>query len=356
MFASNWERTLGNDEYNEPRFDLFIVELPAGSSSPPPPPPPGDTTAPVISAVNASGVTSSTANITWTTNEASDTVVEYGATTAYGSSSALNSNMVTGHSMTLTGLTGSRLYHYRVKSKDASGNQAVSNDFTFTTTAGSGGGGGGGSTQDVAWTNMVNVAATGNSLRNNVAGNGGATSVQRIEAGNGYVEFTATETNTYRWAGLSNGNNGTGYDDVNFAINLTSYAHNGGFVANIHENGVYKGETIYNAGDVFRVAVEGGAVKYYKNGSLIYTSARTPAYPLIVDTAFGEVGATITNAKISGDSGLANLSLPVFDVTTQFNAGLSLPAFDQGGAANLVDWLMIGRREYLLFGSRFERG
>ena len=157
---------------------------------------------------------------------------------------------------------------------------------------------------------------------------------------------------------MSNGNNGTGYDDVDFAINLTSYAHNGGFVANIHENGVYKGETIYNAGDVFRVAVEAGAVKYYKNGSLIYASARTPAYPLIVDTAFGEVGATITNAKISGDSGLANAqrARALFDGTIQFNAILGLPAFNRGGNADLVDWLMIGRREYLLLRRRVERG
>ena len=179
--------------------------------------------------------------------------------------------------------------------------------------------------QDVAWTNIVNVSATGNSLRNNVAANGGATSMQRIDSGNGYVEFTATETNTYRWAGLSNGDSGTGYTDVDFAINLTSIAHNGGFIVNIHENGEYKGDTIYNSGDVFRVAVDGGAVKYYKNGSLIYTSARTPVYPLIVDTSFGEVGATITNAKISGDSGLANLNVPMlFDGPIRFNAGLSL--------------------------------
>ncbi len=347
MFASNWERTLGNDEYGEPRFDLFVVELPAGGSSPPPPPP-GDTTAPVISGVSASGVTSSTANIAWTTNEASDTVVEYGATTSYGNSTSLNSNMVTSHSATLTGLTASRLYHYRVKSSDASGNQAVSGDFTFTTTAGSGGGGGGGGMQAVAWTNLVNVVATGNSLRNNVPSNGGATSVQRIESGNGYVEFTATETNTYRWAGLSNGNSGTGYDDVNFSINLTSYGVGGGFVANIHENGVYKGETTYNSGDVFRVAVEGGVVKYYKNGSLIYTSAKTPTYPLIVDTAFGESGATITNANIHGDSGLANLTAPMmFDRASGYNAVLALPVFGQPGAAGLVDWLLTNRKRML---------
>ncbi|HET8676602.1 MAG TPA: hypothetical protein VFO63_12480 [Blastocatellia bacterium] len=98
-------------------------------------------------------------------------------------------------------------------------------------------------------------------------------------------------------------------------------------------------------------------MKYYKNGLLIYTSARTPTYPLLVDTAFGEVGATITNAKISGDSGLANLSAPMsFDGTIQFDAILGLPAFDQRGNANLVDYLMIGRREYLLFSRRVEQG
>jgi hypothetical protein len=37
--------------------------------------------------------------------------------------------------VTLNGLSGSTLYHYRVKSKDATGNLATSGDFTFTTAA-----------------------------------------------------------------------------------------------------------------------------------------------------------------------------------------------------------------------------
>ena len=43
--------------------------------------------------------------------------------------------MVTTHSQALSGLIASTLYHYRVKSKDAAGNLATSNDFSFTTTA-----------------------------------------------------------------------------------------------------------------------------------------------------------------------------------------------------------------------------
>jgi phosphodiesterase/alkaline phosphatase D-like protein len=93
----------------------------------------GDTTAPTISGVGASSITGSGATINWTTNEASDTQVEYGTSTGYGSSTSLASTLVTNHSATLTGLQPSKLYHYRVKSRDAASNLATSADFTFTT-------------------------------------------------------------------------------------------------------------------------------------------------------------------------------------------------------------------------------
>src|SRR5205823_3548505 len=92
-----------------------------------------DTTAPVISAVAAGSITMSGATISWTTNEVSDSQVDYGSTTAYGSTSALNNTDVTAHTVALSGLTASTLYHYRVRSQDAANNPAVSVDFTFTT-------------------------------------------------------------------------------------------------------------------------------------------------------------------------------------------------------------------------------
>lgn len=94
-----------------------------------------DTTAPNISNVASSNITSSGATISWTTDEASDSQVEYGTTTAYGSSTSLNTTLVTNHSVALSGLLPQTLYHYQVKSRDASGNLAVSSDFTFTTAA-----------------------------------------------------------------------------------------------------------------------------------------------------------------------------------------------------------------------------
>src|SRR2546430_8474507 len=78
-------------------------------------------------------ISSSGATIAWVTNEASDSQVNYGLTTAYGSSTPVNASLVTSHLVTLSGLAGSQLYHFRVRSRDAAGNLATSTDFTFTT-------------------------------------------------------------------------------------------------------------------------------------------------------------------------------------------------------------------------------
>jgi Concanavalin A-like lectin/glucanases superfamily/Bacterial Ig domain/Purple acid Phosphatase, N-terminal domain len=94
-----------------------------------------DTTPPVISGVSASGVSSTGATIAWTTNELSDSQVEYGPTTGYGSTIGLTSSLVTSHVQALSNLATNTLYHYRAKSRDAAGNLATSTDFTFTTTA-----------------------------------------------------------------------------------------------------------------------------------------------------------------------------------------------------------------------------
>src|SRR3989442_1224297 len=87
---------------------------------------------PVISNVKVSP-NPTTATVTWTTDIGADSQVEYGTTTAYGSKSALNSSLVTSHSVRLSGLTRLTTYHYRVLSRASSSGLAVSGDFTFTT-------------------------------------------------------------------------------------------------------------------------------------------------------------------------------------------------------------------------------
>jgi glucose/arabinose dehydrogenase len=92
-----------------------------------------DITPPVISNIRSSGITSTAATINWSTNEPADSRVEYGLTTAYGSTTVLDPTLVTSHSLRLTGLRSRTTYHYRVISTDAAGNVTVSADGTFKT-------------------------------------------------------------------------------------------------------------------------------------------------------------------------------------------------------------------------------
>ena len=97
-----------------------------------------DITAPAIITVRASNITFSSVTIAWTTNEPATSQVEYGLTAEYGSIAATDTGLVNNHSVELTGLKAGKTYHYQVVSRDASSNQAVSADETFTTTTHSG--------------------------------------------------------------------------------------------------------------------------------------------------------------------------------------------------------------------------
>lgn len=91
-----------------------------------------DITAPTISNIQAVDITTTAARITWITNEASTSVVEYGTSVSYGLTQS-NSSMVTDHSVILTWLSDGTQYHYRVSSVDSSDNATASGDNTFKT-------------------------------------------------------------------------------------------------------------------------------------------------------------------------------------------------------------------------------
>jgi hypothetical protein len=84
----------------------------------------------------ASSVTTTTALISWTTNEPADSAVDVGTQHGlvlprlpeYGARTF-------NHSVQVVGMHPSTLYHYRVRSADAAGNASASGDFTFTTPA-----------------------------------------------------------------------------------------------------------------------------------------------------------------------------------------------------------------------------
>jgi len=94
-----------------------------------------DVTPPVISAITTNTLTVSSTKVSWLTNEASDTQVQYGLTNAYGTATTLSAAAVLTHSATIVGLVPDTIYHFRVLSRDSSGNLATSVDGTFKSAA-----------------------------------------------------------------------------------------------------------------------------------------------------------------------------------------------------------------------------
>lgn len=98
-----------------------------------------DTTAPIISSI-AALTGASTSTISWVTDEISTSKVFYSTSTPLNIASSttqsiLNGNLVTNHSIDLSGLATSTTYYFIVQSVDGSGNTATSNEFSATTLA-----------------------------------------------------------------------------------------------------------------------------------------------------------------------------------------------------------------------------
>jgi len=91
-----------------------------------------DRTAPEITDLTVSGITNSSVTITWTTNEAATSNVDYGLTEDYGTAGGDNT-LVTSHSVVLTGLTINTSYSFAVYSSDSAGNTARNEQNSFTT-------------------------------------------------------------------------------------------------------------------------------------------------------------------------------------------------------------------------------
>jgi hypothetical protein len=158
-------------------------------------------------------------------------------------------------------------------------------------------------TVNLTFTNVNNAVVQGNSLISSTAGqNAGAQSVEAL-SGDGFVEFTAVETNTMRAAGLDHQNSNNTLQDIDYAIVLREAVEPGAQpVAEVWENGAYVSDTPYGSGDRFRIAVEGGKVKYYKyvNNQLVEIPGKNSAvssFPLHLDAALYSEQASIADVK-----------------------------------------------------------
>jgi len=86
----------------------------------------------IVSNVYVDDITATSAVVHWTTDVPSTSRVDYGETTAYGSSK-YSSELVAEHAVSLVGLSPGTLYHYRVTSSADGYADGQSDDATFTT-------------------------------------------------------------------------------------------------------------------------------------------------------------------------------------------------------------------------------
>jgi len=93
-----------------------------------------DVTAPVISNPDDI-ILMNSFRVIWSTNELADSQVEYGLGMGYGSTTTLDETLVLNHTVTVSSLDAATAYHYRIKTKDASGIPTVGPDRVVTTAA-----------------------------------------------------------------------------------------------------------------------------------------------------------------------------------------------------------------------------
>jgi PGF-pre-PGF domain-containing protein len=143
-----------------------------------------DTIAPNISTVSSGSIGSSAATISWTTNENSNSSLNFGTNLSVLGTIQQSTSLVTSHSVALSSLSASTLYYYNITSCDTVGNCNTTGVYNFTTSAasssssssssgGSGGGGGGGA--GISSTSTTTPSPTESSDVESTSSSGGGT-------------------------------------------------------------------------------------------------------------------------------------------------------------------------------------
>jgi len=169
--------------------------------------------------------------------------------------------------------------------------------------------------QAPTWQNMVNSKVVGNKLTSSGSGwgNGGASSVQQLAAGqDGWVETTVIP--------MTNGNQ----NQVAFGLAQTSATANYSTIdycwymegqgAYVLENGVQRTQGfITYPGDILKIVRTGSTIVYKKNGVVMYTSGIHSATALIYDNSFYYPSSLSLNPRVSFTNATSSQILRTFN-------------------------------------------
>ena len=153
------------------------------------------------------------------------------------------------------------------------------------------------STPAFAWTSAVKATASGARVTKNTSGCGdcldaGAVGTPALTSGS--VSFTVSGGRLVAGLGTDTSES-TSYAAINYAFSFASAT-----AWEVRENGTYRADGTYSTSDVFKIAIEGTTVKYYRNDTLVYTSKTAVTGPLVMDTSIASLGAWVQVSTSTG--------------------------------------------------------
>lgn len=159
---------------------------------------------------------------------------------------------------------------------------------------------------DIVWTNLSNATVdTGNTLLTSAGSwNSGGSSSESLPNGvAGYVELTVASDACacYRMFGLGQTGTGTGFSRIDFAFYLETNSSGGGLLHYAESGSISAVLDTYIVGDVLRVEKDvAGAVRYVKNGAVIWTSTSTANTQLYGNGSTFNTTVHLENISLSG--------------------------------------------------------
>ena len=121
---------------------------------------------------------------------------------------------------------------------------------------------------------------------------GGISSQQISAASGGSFQFTVSHGPT-RYAGLTAGDS-LGFSQLSYAIGVGTIN-----TVEIYESGIYRADIPFLDGDLFKISIESGLVKYYRNGSVVFTSPVAPTVPLSAEALLLSLSSQLNNTVLT---------------------------------------------------------
>ena len=294
--------------------DIYAINV-SGDSAPPPPPPGDDTTRPTISITAPAASATVTGKITLKAT-ASDNVGVVGVRFYVNGKKQGAEDVAPPYQRAWdTAALTAGTYTIKATARDAAGNTR-SDSITVIVRTGSTVGTG--TLENVVWVDTRNVTVTASSLRKSGGCDGctdaGGGSAQAIASGDGFIQFTAT-TGPMGYFGFRRGATTFNGSQLQFAL-----AFQDTYVT-VYESGRYRADTPFVTGDVFRIQIDNGVVKYKKNGTLFYRSTVAPTYPLRANAALLNSTARVNNAVIKATTLTASAASTAQDAVASAKAG-----------------------------------